>query len=69
MTLIKAVVEYEILIVGTGAQGLLKVPPDTAAHFESSGIILIAEKTDEACRTYNELKNTSKVIAALHLTC
>lgn len=59
----------EILIVGTGAYGLMKVPIETKNFIESKGITLITEKTDEAYKTYNKIKNQKKIIAAFHLTC
>lgn len=62
--------EPEALIVGTGRWGLMKVPPETRNHVESKGIELIAQSTEEACETYNHLKQSGKkVVAALHLSC
>ena len=65
------VIQYnpEVLIVGTGAYGLMKVPDETKQFLEAKEIELIAEETREACKTYNELKEKRKVIAAFHLTC
>lgn len=59
----------EVLIVGTGASGLMKVPAKTREWVESQGIKLIVQLTEKACNTYNELSSSRKVIAALHLTC
>lgn len=59
----------EILIVGTGANGLMKVPIETKKFIKSKGITLISEKTGNAYKTYNKLKNQKKIIAAFHLTC
>ncbi len=59
----------EVLIVGTGAFGLMKVPPETRQAVEAQGIKLIAETTDNACHTYNQLCHSQKVVAALHITC
>ncbi|UCD14646.1 MAG: hypothetical protein JSW60_04290 [Thermoplasmatales archaeon] len=61
--------EPEILIVGTGAQGLMDITEETKQLVKSKGIELIAKETDEACRIYNELKKKRKVVAILHLTC
>lgn len=58
----------EVLIVGTGAYGLMKVLDETKQFLESKGIELRAEETEEACKTYNELKEKRKVVAAFHLT-
>lgn len=61
--------EPEVLVVGTGAYGGMKVPSETQEHLKSNGIELIAEKSESACETYNELADSRKVAAALHLTC
>ena len=58
-----------VLIVGTGASGLMKVLPEVKEGADAQGIKLIVEATDKACRTYNQLCRSQKVIAALHLTC
>jgi len=59
----------EILVVGTGNTGFMKVLPETEAYLKQRNIKLIAERTDKACETYNHLCKSQKVIAALHLTC
>ena len=59
----------EVLIIGTGAYGILKVPSDTKHYIESNGIELIINNTRKACDIYNVLKDKKKVVAALHLTC
>lgn len=60
----------DILIVGTGYSGSMKVPKETKETIEDKGIKLIAEKTTRAVEIYNELsKKDKQVFAALHLTC
>ena len=60
----------EILVIGTGRWGLVKIPIETQKHIVSIGIELVAQRTKEACETYNRLKESSRdVVAALHLTC
>lgn len=59
----------EVLVVGTGNSGLMTILPETRKHVESEGIELIAQKTAEACETFNRLVKSRKVAAALHLTC
>ena len=59
----------EVLIVGTGDNGLMKIPNDTKQFLESKGIELIYEKTRKACDIYNKLKGKRRIVAALHLTC
>ncbi|MBE0512139.1 Mth938-like domain-containing protein [Candidatus Bathyarchaeota archaeon] len=62
-------VKPEVLVVGTGYSGLMTVPPETRRYVESEGIELMAQKTTEACETFNRLVKSRKVVAALHLTC
>ena len=59
----------EVLVVGTGASGLMKVLPEVQQAVEARGIKLIAEATDKACHIYNQLCQSQRVVAALHLTC
>lgn len=59
----------EVLVVGTGYSGLMRVPSETRKYVESEGIELIAQNTTEACKTFNRLVKSRKVVAALHLTC
>ena len=58
-----------VIIIGTGYSGLMKVPAGTREYVESKGIELIAQRTAEACKTFNRLIKSKKVVAALHLTC
>jgi hypothetical protein len=62
-------VKPEVLVVGTGYSGLMRVPAETRGYVESEGIEFIAQKTAEACETFNCLVKSRKVVAALHLTC
>ena len=60
----------DILIVGTGAAGVMKIPPETEDFLTKRQITVIAEKTDAACKTFNKyIAQNKKVAAALHLTC
>jgi hypothetical protein len=59
----------EILIIGTGSEGVMQVPDSVNKQITELGIQLIVEKTGEACKLYNELSRSKKVVAALHLTC
>ena len=68
---LKEVIEKspKVLVVGTGANGRMKVPEDTRDYLEEHGIEMIVEKTERACERYNELVKTENAAAALHLTC
>ena len=60
----------EVLVVGTGYYGLMKVPEEVERYLSSKGIELIIQKTGKAYRTFNELLGSGrKVAVALHLTC
>ena len=59
----------EVLIVGTGESGLMKVLPEVLEAVESQGIKVIIEVTDKACHIYNQLCRSQRVVAALHITC
>jgi len=59
----------EVLLVGTGASGMMKVMPEVEKSTQAHGIKLIAEPTKEACDIYNQLCQSSKLVAAFHVTC
>jgi len=62
--------KVEVLVVGTGYSGLMKVSVETRDFIKKEGFELIIQPTQEACKTYNGLvKSGKKVVAALHLTC
>jgi hypothetical protein len=59
----------EVLVIGQGTASRMDVPGETAQVLEAAGIEVIAEPTGQACDTYNRLRETRRVVAALHLTC
>jgi hypothetical protein len=59
----------EVIVVGTGNPGLMRILSETEKLIKSKGIKLIVQPTREACKTYNQLSSSQKVIALLHLTC
>ena len=68
----------QVLIVGTGYYGLVKILPEVKDILGSHGIELVAQPTGEACQTFNKLlrhnlsvgKSEKRVIVgAFHLTC
>ena len=62
--------EAEVCIFGTGAYGVMQVSGALKSAFESCGIKVLIEKTESACKTYNQLSSAGKkVVAGLHLTC
>ncbi len=65
----------EVLVVGTGAHGLMQVPMETRQALEAAGIELRVDRTGKAWQTYNELadpkhpREQRRVAGAFHLTC
>jgi len=60
----------EVLVVGQGKPGLMRVAEATREAVSERGIELVVGKTEEACQRYNKLAAEGrKVVAALHLTC
>lgn len=60
----------EVLVVGTGAYGAMKVVSQLRELLKEREIELIEAKSEEACHTYNQLLKAGKRIAfACHLTC
>jgi len=59
----------EVLVVGTGAYGMMKVPEETRRAVEAAGIQLRAARTGEAWRTYQDLRGRHRTAGAFHLTC
>jgi len=60
----------EILVVGMGAYGLMKVSGPLEKALEEKNIQLIAQPSGEAARTFNKLLEDGRDVAgAFHLTC
>jgi hypothetical protein len=60
----------EILVVGTGYSGLMRVPREVIDRLREGGIEVIVQRTLEAWKTYNRLLSEGRrVAAAFHLTC
>jgi hypothetical protein len=62
--------EPEVLIIGTGYTGGLRIPEKTKRYLDKCQIQVIAKKTEAACSLYNSMVDAGQnVVAALHLTC
>lgn len=59
----------DVLVLGTGYHGLVKVSKEVVEKLRELGIELVAKPTKEACEEFNKLSKSKKVVAALHLTC
>jgi len=58
----------EVLIIGTGYYGYMKISPELIEHLEGSGLKFYIEKTKIAVDIYNNTETLIK-IGAFHLTC
>ena len=58
-----------ILVVGTGAHGVMKVPLETRRALLEAGVEIRTAATSEACTLYNDLREKWKTAGAFHLTC
>ena len=58
-----------VVVLGTGMLGRLKVPPETLEALEEQGVNVHVSKTDDAVRTYNELRGEAPVGGLFHSTC
>jgi hypothetical protein len=59
----------ELLVIGTGASGLVDVPVLTRSALAKAGIELLVQRTADAVETYNRMHDETRLAAALHLTC
>ncbi len=60
----------DILVIGTGCFGNMRVPEETVTFLEKHGITVKQAKTGDAVRLFNDLqKECANIVAALHLTC
>jgi hypothetical protein len=60
----------DVLIVGRGKLGAMKIPETTIDAVETAGIQLVDARTEEAVVVFNEIASTGKaVVGAFHLTC
>lgn len=60
----------EVLVIGKGASGLMKVPAPTEKTLQEKGIEVIAVSTGQAWGIFNEqIEKGKKVVGAFHLTC
>lgn len=58
-----------VVVLGTGFYGRLGVCRETLEALEDRGVSVRVEKTGEAVRLYNELRERESVGALIHSTC
>jgi hypothetical protein len=68
---IREILDYgpEVLIIGKGKSGMMKVSDVVRNEIRKLGIELITANTKEAVEKYNNVAGKKKAVAALHLTC
>jgi hypothetical protein len=68
---LKEIMDYrpDMLIIGQGNLGVMKVRPEVRTQIQKKGIMLFIARTTQAVKKYNEQAKNKKVVAALHLTC
>lgn len=60
----------DVLIVGTGAFGALRVPQEVVDALGKKGVELLSFKTEEAVEVFNHrAERGDRVACCLHLTC
>lgn len=59
----------DILIIGTGAMGIMRVPKVLRKQLKEKKIELYVERTGKAIKTFNSAAKNKKTIGAFHLTC
>ena len=61
--------DIDLIIIGQGDPGLVRIMPEARTAVESRGWELIVQPTTEAWKTYNAKSPSRKVVGAFHLTC
>ena len=59
----------EIIIIGTGASGIMKVEKKTVEYLQKICRSIIVERTGKAVKRFNELSPNHAVEGLFHLTC
>jgi hypothetical protein len=59
----------EVLIIGTGYMGLMKVPEELRKELIKKNIELYIEDSRRAVELFNSIHTKRRTIAAFHLTC
>ena len=59
----------DTIIIGTGANGRMKIPRETERYLQTICGNIIVEETAEAARQFNTLNDSRRVVGLFHLTC
>jgi hypothetical protein len=60
----------EVLVIGTGYYGIVKISSEVKNTLKSQGITFVAQSTRDTWQTFNILLNSNRQVAdAFHFTC
>lgn len=60
----------EVVVVGTGQEGAIRIAPEVNQIAEQKGITMYAEKTPKAVKLFNAFSDQGKkVVGIFHVTC
>lgn len=62
-------VNPEVVVVGKGRFGMMKISPEFERFLKERGVELRAANTGRAVEIFNELVKSRRVVGAFHLTC
>ncbi len=60
---------FDVLVIGTGYMGLMKVEKEVIEYARDQGFHLHIEKTRKAVEAFNNYSSQNIAIGAFHLTC
>ncbi len=61
--------DLEVIVLGLGAYGLVKVEAELVEIFRSKGVECVALPTEQAVKAFNENVSVRNTAGAFHLTC
>ncbi len=59
----------EVLVVGTGASGMMQVSPQVETELQQKGIAIKTAFSGDAIQLYNEIFTEKKTALCIHITC
>jgi hypothetical protein len=62
-------IKPDVVVIGTGANGRMKVPNETLRVLKNISREFVIEDTAQAVRSFNNLQVSKRVVGLFHLTC
>ncbi len=59
----------DVIVIGTGFYGVMQVPGTLVHELIAKGIEVHVSTTADAIKLYNDILDSKKAIACLHITC